>query len=65
MARIDDLRKRLERERQAGLRANRWGEARRFAGRMAGNRLDRIERIRRMIDKEYTRLAKTNKEEIE
>lgn len=32
-------------------RNNRWGEARRFAGRMAGNRLDRLRKVESQIDK--------------
>ena len=57
MGRIEELYQRLEREQRAGLRANRWGECRRFAGRMAGNRLDRIDHIRQMIDREYAKRA--------
>lgn len=57
MTRLDDLYQRLERARQASLRANRWGEARRFVGRAAGNRLAKIGHIQSMIDKEYNRLA--------
>jgi len=72
MGRIEELYQRLEREYQSMARnnrwgecrrfagrmaGNRWGECRRFAGRMAGNRLDRIAHIRQMIDKEYARNA--------
>ena len=56
MSRLDDLRKRLERARQDSLRSNRWGEARRFAGRAAGNRLDKIAHIQNMIDREYAKI---------
>ena len=55
MNRIDDLYERLERAHQASARANRWGEARRFAGRAAGNRLQKIRHIEAMIKKEYAK----------
>ena len=55
MGRIDDLYERLERAHQASARANRWGEARRFAGRAAGNRLEKIRHIEAMIEKEYAK----------
>ena len=55
MARLEELYKRLERARQDSLRANRWGEARRFAGRTAGNRLDKIAHIEGMIAREYAK----------
>ena len=35
------------------------GEGRRFAGRMAGNRLDRIDHLQKMIDREYERQIKS------
>ena len=56
MSRLDDLYKRLEEAHCACARANRWGEARRFAGRAAGNRLDKIDHIKNMIDKEYAKI---------
>ncbi len=55
MTRLEELYQRLDRARNDSLKANRWGEARRFAGRAAGNRLDRIDHIQRMIDKEYSK----------
>lgn len=60
MTRLEGLYQRLEVARQACGRANRWGEARRFAGRMAGNRLDKIAHIQQMIHKEYTKMELTN-----
>lgn len=62
--RIKELFARLERERQAGLKASRWGEARRFAGKRDGNHLARIDHIISMIDKEYTKLERQVKEHI-
>jgi len=63
MTRLEELRGRLERAHQSCIRANRWGEARRFAGRAAGNRLARIEHIQNMISKEYDKLARINNKE--
>ena len=53
--RLEELYQRLERARQAMVTNNRWGESRRFAGRKAGNRLERIDHIQQMIDKEYAK----------
>lgn len=45
---------------------SRWGESRRFAGRMAGNRLDRIDRAQaawgRAYDRAEVRFEKINKQ---
>lgn len=42
---------------------NRWGEARRFAGRTAGNRLDALARARAQFSRAYDRAeARFNKQ---
>ncbi|KKN09090.1 hypothetical protein LCGC14_1050010 [marine sediment metagenome] len=55
MTRLKGLYERLEQAHQDCARASRWGETRRFSGKMAGNRLARIDRLQRMIDKEYSK----------
>ena len=52
MTRLEDLYRRLNEAHWACSRANRWGETRRFAGRAAGNRLDKIDHINSMILRE-------------
>lgn len=50
-------RERYERA-QSNLGCSRWGEARRFAGRMAGNRLAEVDRARAWFLKTYDRAEK-------